>query len=164
MRYLAVILSMICLMSGAMAQPPGQGYLIVPHLPSDTAVFDVSIVLENQLAQKRYLGIYPHASDGQSFEAIPIELEPNERRVYSPAFLFKENAVSYFYIYGHRIGESLSQDTMTGLIAGVALSYANNPENPTFTAAISKPSKHWRVHCGDWEESFDGIAIVNLRR
>ena len=63
---------------------------------------------------------------------------------------------------GHRIADSFSQDTLTGLVTGVALSYANNPENPTFTGAIEEPSKLWRVHCGDWEDSFDGLAIVNL--
>ena len=162
MRYPALFLLMVCLVQGALAQPPGQNYLVVPHLPSNTDVFNVSIVLENQLAQKRYLGIYPAAADGQTFDPIPLELDPNERRVYNPTFLFKEHPVSFFYVVGHRIGESFNQDTMTGLVVGVALSYANNPENPTFTAAISDPSKHWRVHCGDWEDSFDGLAIVNL--
>ena len=96
MRYSALLLLMLCLAPGILAQPPGQDYLIVPHLPSNTAVFNVSIVLENQLDQKRYLGIYPFSQSGQAYDPIPLELDPNERRVYDPVFLFKENSVSFF--------------------------------------------------------------------
>ncbi len=137
--------------------------LIVPHLPRDTKHFSVSIVVDNFLNQERRLRFVTYDENGLSLDGFSEAIAPLTRKTFDPDELFKGLPVSYFKVIGDRLEDRpLGSDTMTGLLVGVAYSFTANPNSTTFVEAISKPAKRWRVHTGDWQETFDGLAIVNF--
>jgi len=142
-----------------------QDQIVIPHLPRDTNNFKVDLVLENHLDQTRYLAIEGFGTAGNGLGVVAVEVPPNKRVLLDPKNYFKDESAVWLIITGRAIGEeALSQDTMTGLVAGVSLELAGNPDSATFVEGIRQPARKWRIHTGNWQETFDGLAIVNTDR
>ncbi len=142
-----------------------QDRIIIPHIPQNTATFDIDLVIENLLNQQRYLLIEGIGNAGNGLGVETVDVAPQERLLLDPRNIFKEEPPAWLIISGRGIGEQpVSQDTMTGLVAGVSYQLAGNPDSATFVEGVRKPARNWRIHTGNWQETFDGLAMVNTDR
>ena len=138
----------------------GKG-LIVPHLPKDTVNFSVSLIVENLSDQARRLEFLAYDVDGNELRLFKFDAPAETRMSLAPDTFFDGLPVSYFQVHGGFQSESGTRDSLVGVIVGVSYRFAANPDSTAFVGAVQQTSRRWRVHTGDWKETFDGLAITN---
>lgn len=125
------------------------GKVVLPHFAADEANFKTQITVENRSKHQR---IFPlrYLSDSGGFLTLQnITLAPGQRQIFDIQKF--ENAKA-----SHAIFEGGAD-----LFAGITYTPSGNPDNPIFIPAISEFSKRWRTYPSNWNESFDGLVIVN---
>ncbi len=146
------------------ARAGGETSITIAHLPQNTLSFQVQLVIENLLGQPRSLSLIPFDASGKPLNPVPVEIPAHTRSTFDPVSLFKGEAVAFFTIEGGIRDEPgpLSQETLTGVIAGLIYQYSQNPASAVFVPGETRSALRWRVYPGDWTKAFDGLAIVNM--
>jgi len=138
------------------------GPLVIPHIPVDAEKFTVSIVVDNLVFSDRALQLSAYDADGNYLSAVNLAPKPNERLSLALADLFPDLAVTHLLVWEDTRQDGL-RDSLTGILAGVHIAYTNNPAGGTFIAAVERPARIWRIYPGDWRETFDGVAMIDMR-
>ena len=139
---------------------PGQT-ILVAHLPGDS-IFAGTIVVENLLDRERAIVLSAYDANGTKMAEPKLVLAANERRLMTPAEVFGSDTVSYFQVTPGRLEEQAEGevDSLTGIRAGVEFQFRENADSRTYVAGTPSPTKHWRVFTGNWNEIFDGVALL----
>jgi len=125
------------------------GRIVLPHFAADKANFESQITIENRSDRRQTFSIQHRRENGNFLSLQNISLAAGERQ-----FLELPN------VDGIEPSHALI-DGSAGLFAGITYTPTMNRDNPIFIQGITQFSKRWRIYPSNWNESFDGLAIVN---
>ena len=126
----------------------GNDLIVIPHIPADASSFESFVVLENR-SQDELPASIEGFSDGVP-QSLQKMLPPDSRTEYTLEELFGDAKVTHIFV-----------QRLEGLFAGVTYRPIANPANAVFVEGITKFSDRWRIYPGDWNDTFDGLVVVN---
>ncbi len=128
----------------------------IPHLASVSASFKTELVLENHSSQEKEFYVALRDNEGAHIADFTWILEQGKREVIPIAQEQLDLGASWATV---RLNSGYANDSQN---VGVQYTPVTNSEQVSYVAAIQddRRSHSWRVHAGDWQQSFDGVAIV----
>lgn len=125
--------------------------LIMTHLTRPGGGFSTQIIVQNQTSESQSFDLIPYTADGTALPAVTRSISRNQTLALSPETLLGQGDISHFKI------KRSSRD--------VHLIAAYTPDgfgSPAHVLTTSQVGTSWLVSPGNWDEVFDGFAIVNL--
>lgn len=123
---------------------------VVPHLTAIGGVFDTTIMVENFSNADQAFSLTPYGSDGAMYNSFTSHVEAGETKFYSQQDLFGPNGASWFTV----------NNEARVLVTVAFISTGNG--SPAFSQERCVFGKKMSLTAGDWNNVFDGIAVVNL--
>lgn len=123
---------------------------MVSHITDINGGFATSIVVENTGATTQSLTLTPYASDGTALDAVQLDVDASS--VFrSEAHALLGDSASHFTIEG---SDDVKVNTFYDFKSGANAS-------PAFVGESQEQGSSWRLFPGNWDQVFDGIAVVN---
>lgn len=131
------------------AQVTAQELAIVSHLTRASGGFTTTVLIENHRDSALNLQLQPFLEDGRQLDTVPVNLEPQSILRRDAGVLLAPDTAYFTY------------PDSDGLKVTIAYQAANGPGSPAHLASSQITSQSWRIFPGNWQVTFDGIAIVN---
>ncbi|CAM2007426.1 DUF6174 domain-containing protein [Acanthopleuribacter pedis] len=138
-------------------QPPGfnpfqSSRTYIPHITQDDTRFRSALVLENPTDQDQTIRIRALSHQGQIVaereSTVPAGTSAKQWR----HDLFEDVMVDYLIL-----------DKAEEVIAGVVYEPIAQPQNALRVAETVRTATHWRVYPSNWEDTFDGLILLNTQ-
>lgn len=123
---------------------------VVPHLTTVGGVFDTTIMVENFSNSAQAFTLTPYGSDGTLYNSFTSHVEAGETKFYSQQDLFGPNGASWFTV-----------NKEARVLVTAAFGPTGNG-SPAFSQERCVFGKKMSLSAGDWDNVFDGFAVVNL--
>jgi len=134
----------VCSLSWTFAQTR-----IIPHVTAPNGGFTTQVILENNAVIAQTVNLTGYDSAGNAFEAATVTINSQTVLRRTSAELFGAD-ISHFTIEG-------SSDVKVN----VAYDFAAGNSSPALVGEADSQGTLWRFFPGNWNQIFDGIAVVN---
>lgn len=139
-----IALALISLTLGVSAQTR-----MISHVTSTTGGFTTKVIVENASVLPQTVTLTPYDRDGNLLPARDVEVAGLKTSFATTTDLF-EGEVAYFLISDN--------DEVT---VSVDYNFENSDSSPANVLASSEQASRWRLFPGNWDQVFDGVAVVN---
>lgn len=122
---------------------------IIPHVTAPNGGFTTQIVLENNAVTSQTVTLQPYDASGNALEAVSETID---------AFGVLRSTTQTL------LGASTSHFTVNGssdVKVNVSYDFAAGSSSPAFVSESKQQGSLWRIFPGNWDQIFDGIAVVN---
>ncbi len=122
---------------------------IISHVTNAEGGFSTAIVIENTSVVSQTLSLTPFSAAGEALDAVQFELEA-QSVLRGDAHELLGSATSHFSI---QAGNQVKVNTY--------YDFKDGNSSPAFVAESGEQGSRWRIFPGNWDQVFDGIAVVN---
>ena len=123
---------------------------IVPHVTAADGDFSTTLVIENTSVISQSLTLTPYSIDGAVMEDVQLDVAA-QAVMRADAHTLLGASSSHVVIDG---SDEIKINTYYDFKAGNS--------NPAFVGESQQQGSSWRLFTGNWEQVFDGIAVVNM--
>ena len=124
---------------------------MIPHVTRPTGGFNTTVIIENSSVVTQSVTLTPFNQNGVPLDGVELEIDGLAVLSQNAVDLFPDGGnVSHFQIDG---GDQIS--------IGVNYDFQSAAGSPAFVGSSSDQASSWRLFPGNWDQVFDGVAIVN---
>ena len=122
---------------------------MISHVTTADGGFSTTVVIENTSVVPQTFTLTPYAADGQPLDAVQMDLAA-QSVLRSDAHELLGESTSHFYI-------EAPQDIKVNCF----YDFRSGNSSPAFVAESQQQGSIWRLFSGNWDQIFDGVAVVN---
>jgi len=122
---------------------------IISHVTAPDGGFTTNLVIENTAVSSQDLTLHPFDADGNALTQVDMTLGAQSVMRQDSQTLFG-GAASHFTIEGS-----------TQVKVNVSYDFASGASSPALLSESDTQGSIWRLFPGNWDQIFDGIAVVN---
>lgn len=129
------------------------GKRLVSHVTRPGGGFSSMVLAENRTNSSKRVSVQPYDQDGNALSLVEIPLQGYETAAWPLEGLFGDDAaqISHFQV----------TEGSAFVRFGVSYRIASGPGSPAQVRESNLQKSCWRFFPGDWNEVFDGFAVVN---
>ena len=124
---------------------------MISHVTRAGGGFTTSVIVENQSAVSQNVTLQPYDANGNALTVLEMTIDGGSALNQSSQTLFADgDQVSHFSI-----------DADSSVAVSVAYDFDAGNGSPAHVASRADQGSMWRLFPGNWDNVFDGIAVVN---